>query len=411
MSSSRASRVFGLTRNGITPDIETEGRREALDLFAQAGANAPPPATIPAAGILAGGAGERVVGAQKLAVTRDEPRVLQRLAMLAARAGEDWYYRWPVKNKRTNKTEWIEGPSIKLANDVARLYGNDEVETRVIDLGDSWLIYARFTDYETGYSLTRPFQQRKSQRTMGERATAEDADRSRDIAFQIGVSKAIRNVTVNALQTFADYAFEEAKNSLIDKIGRDLPAWRDRTIQKLAAKVEIKRAEAVLGRAAGDWLAPDVAQVIAMMKAVSDGMATIDETFPPLAAKSPGGTPAGKLDEFATGDFGAPDQPPAGPETSRAGRGRGGRQPPSAALRGQAGGETKVTVKLNVERFTLTELAREAEREVILREAVYPDRIAAGKMRREHAERQIAMMREIARRLRVEADAQDRRLF
>jgi hypothetical protein len=48
---------------------------------------------------------------------------------------------------------------------------------------------------------------------------------------------------------------------------------------------------------------------------------------------------------------------------------------------------------------------------VVLREAVYPTRIAAGKMRREHAERHIAMMREIARRLRTEADAEDRRLF
>lgn len=62
-------------------------------------------------------------------------------------------------------------------------------------------------------------------------------------------------------------------------------------------------------------------------------------------------------------------------------------------------------------RFTVADLAREAAREVVLREAVYPTRIAAGKMRREHAERQIAMMREIARRLRVEADAEDRRLF
>ena len=65
----------------------------------------------------------------------------------------------------------------------------------------------------------------------------------------------------------------------------------------------------------------------------------------------------------------------------------------------------------DVERFTLAELAREAQREVVLRQAVYPTRIAAGKMRREHAERQIAMMRAIARRLRTEADAEDRRLF
>ena len=70
-----------------------------------------------------------------------------------------------------------------------------------------------------------------------------------------------------------------------------------------------------------------------------------------------------------------------------------------------------MTVKLDMERFTLAELAREAEREVILREAVYPNRIAVGKMRREQAERQIALMRAIARRLRAEEEAEDRRLF
>jgi len=315
------------------PDVEIDdGRREALNAFAQAGVNAPPPATIPAAGVLAEGAGLRVVGAQKVAVKRNEPEILQRLAMLAARAGDDWYYRWPVKNRKTGKTEWIEGPSIKLANDLSRLYGNCEVETRVIDLGDSWLIYARFTDYETGYSLTRPFQQRKSQRTFGERASAEDIDRSRDIAFQIGCSKAIRNVVTNALQTFSDYAFEEAKNSLIDKIGRDLPKWRDKTIEKLAAKIDVKRAEALLGRAASEWLAPDVAQVIAMMKAVSDGMASIDESFPPLAAPAPGEAPPDKLDQFATGDSGAPtESPPRSDSSAPDAAAEARRNPPSTS--------------------------------------------------------------------------------
>jgi len=164
------------------------------------------------------------------------------------------------------------------------------------------------------FSLTRPFQQRKSQRTMGERASAEDADRSRDIAFQIGCSKAIRNVGVNALQTFADYAFEEARGALVGRIGNALPKYRDETVKKIAARgVELKRIEAVVGRSAADWLAPEVAHVIAMMKSVADGMATIDETFPPLgtpAARQPAGS---KLDDFAKpsdsgASRGAPDE-------------------------------------------------------------------------------------------------------
>jgi hypothetical protein len=221
--------------------------------------------------------GDRVFGAQQVAVHRDEKRVLQKLAALGAAAGDDWFYRFPVKSKNGSKS-FIEGPSIKLANDVARIYGNCEVDTRVIDLGASWLIYARFTDFESGYALTRPFQQDKGASRLG----GDDVARKLDIAFQIGVSKAIRNVVTNALQTFADFAFDAAKNSLVEKIGKDIQKWRTEIVTRLKDRgVDQQRVEFVLGRAAADWTAPDIAKIIAMMKAIADGMATIDETFPP----------------------------------------------------------------------------------------------------------------------------------
>lgn len=295
-------------------DTTIDERRRDLDRFANASSNGDPstvslaPSVRPLATPL-----DRVFGAQQVAVYRDEARVLQKLKTLAAAAGSDWFYRYPVKNRRENRTDWIEGASIKLANDVARIYGNCDVDTRVIDLGDNWLIYARFTDFETGYSLTRPFQQRKSQK-----AIQTDNDRQLDIAFQIGVSKAIRNVVVNALQTYADFAFDEARNSLVTKIGSDLPEWRQRTIEGLGRiPVDVTRVEKVVGRAAKDWLAPDVARVIAMMKAIADGMATVDETFPPLDAasdkpedepKSPSPSPQEHSEESAT----AASQPASG---------------------------------------------------------------------------------------------------
>ena len=77
-------------------------------------------------------------------------------------------------------------------------------------MGDAWIIYARLMDLETGFAMTRPFQQRKGQKAM----KTDDA-RALDIALQIGVSKAIRNVVCNGLQTFADFAFEEARDALV----------------------------------------------------------------------------------------------------------------------------------------------------------------------------------------------------
>lgn len=269
-----------------------EERRDALDEFASL--PAPEVSNLPA--ITSAQLTPQIVGAQLVAVHRDESTVLAKLKVLAAAAGSDWYYRFPVKNRKENRTDWIEGPSIKLANDLARLYGNCEVDCRAQDLGSTILFHARFIDVETGFALTRPFQQRKGAAKLG----GGDEQRREDITFQIGASKAIRNVVVNALQTFADFAFEEAKQALVDKIGKNLVNWRDRTISKIGARVDLKRVEAVIGRPAGEWLAPDVARVIAMAKAVEDGMSSMDDTFPIIGEQAETPADAGtRLDTFA----------------------------------------------------------------------------------------------------------------
>jgi hypothetical protein len=218
-----------------------------------------------------------VYGAQKVAIYRDEVKVLERLKLAAAAAGNDYYYRWSTTNKDGTKG-WVEGPSIKLADDLCRIYGNCDLLTISMDLGDSWLFVSRFIDLESGYSRNRPFQQRKGQKTM-----KTDADRQRDIVYQIGCSKAERNVVVHALRTFADYAFQEAKNAIVDKIGKDIEKWRKQVLDRLAAQgVDKRRVEKVIGRNSEVWLAPDIAGVIAVGKTVADGMATWDESYPPL---------------------------------------------------------------------------------------------------------------------------------
>ena len=252
---------------------------------------------------------ERAIGAQKVAVYRDDTRVLEKIRTPASAAGSDWYYRFPVKSK--GGTDYIEGPSIKLANDVARIYGNCEVDCRVTDLGDSWLIYARFTDYESGFTMTRPFQQRKGQRGM-----RGEGDRMLDINLQIGASKAIRNVIVNSLQSIADFALEEARNSLIDKIGKNLDGYRKRATERLKEmQIEMSRVEQVIGRPVKSWTAPDVAKVIAMIQSINDGMATADDLFP-----TPDTTPAGTVDNPSEGvaEGGEREKPQAKTQSSPA---------------------------------------------------------------------------------------------
>lgn len=216
-------------------------------------------------------------GALAVQVRRDEGRIRQKIRELAAMAGEEWYYRWPVKNKRDKRTDWVEGPSIKCANALVMLYGSCRVDCRFQDIGTHWVFYAQFVDYESGTEVVRPFQQRKSSGRMG-----DDVERNLDIAYAMGVSKAERNVVVNALQAFADFAVEQAKQALTDKIGNDLERYRRIISERVAKHVEIARVEAIVGRPAKEWLAADISRIIAMGKAIDDGMASWKDSFPPL---------------------------------------------------------------------------------------------------------------------------------
>jgi hypothetical protein len=56
--------------------------------------------------------------------------------------------------------------------------------------------------------------------------------------------------------------------------------------------------------------------------------------------------------------------------------------------------------------FTTAELAECAEREVRMRESAYERFIAAGKMTRTKADKEVRMMRAIASRLRTEANGE-----
>jgi hypothetical protein len=290
----------------------TDDRRRDLAAFANAGGQ--PQQPVPGGHALVRpttAITDRVIGAQPVAVNRDEARILTKLAALAAAAGDDWFYRFPVR-RRDGGQDWIEGASIKLANDVARIFGNDAVEVREIDVGDAWVFYARFTDIETGFSMERAYRQRKSQVSL----KTKDADRQQDIAYQIGQSKAIRNVIVNGLQIYCDYAFEQARNSLVNKIGKDIAGWRERTIDGIRKiPVALERVQNVVGRAAKDWLAPDIARVIAMMRSIHDGMSTTDEVFPPLETAATG--PAASTVQVADG---ARDASPVGETTGEGGR-------------------------------------------------------------------------------------------
>jgi hypothetical protein len=276
------------------------------------------------------------IGAQPVAHRRDNAEVRKQLSELGAMAGDDWFYRYPVKDNRTGQTTFIEGPSIKLANSVARVVGNCITQISEVDQGDAWVFCATFTDLETGFSMERLYRQRKGQQSIN----SKDPQRALDIVYQIGQSKAIRNVICNSLQIYTDFAFEQAQGSLVEKIGKDLEGWRRRTLEALAKilvqdkagrpsnlATEIKRVTDIIGRPVRDWLATDIARIVAMGKAINDGMATVDETFPPdetVTPPAPEKAPAQAAPKSGAGEATAavgnseakPEREPAAPSSA-----------------------------------------------------------------------------------------------
>lgn len=285
-------------------------RQEALDQFAS---QKPLEGQVLAPAVITHAAPPALVhGAQLVLKPRVIKNVLQAINAEAQAGGPDWFYSIPFKNKRTGQTDYVEGPTIKLANAVAKLYGNCNIDPWCSSEGlDYWEFSARFIDLESGYAMTRLFRQRKDAAKIG----GGDAGRNMEASYSIGVSKAIRNVIVNALTTYTDYAFQQARDSLVERVGKDIARYRKETAARISEMVDIRRVEAIIGRPAGEWLARDIAQVIGMGKAVKDGMANINEVFPPIEREDHGST-EGQLDE-ASGAGGIAQQPEEGEVAAR----------------------------------------------------------------------------------------------
>ena len=171
-------------------------------------------------------------GALKVEVARSAAATRATISEMAMLLGERGFYRWPVRNKKKGTTDWVEGVSIKGAMALVKAYKNCRVACPVIvDLGSHWRFHAVFIDFENGIEIERSFIQRKSGGTMG-----DDAARREDMAFQIGLSKAERNVVVNALELEADILLEECRGSIVDKVGRDIEHYRKVIVERAAER-------------------------------------------------------------------------------------------------------------------------------------------------------------------------------
>lgn len=176
----------------------------------------PPAKTMAEATMESGGAMQQIRTKYSTAVAVQQPRniesVSKRFMQEARLAGEAFYYGWGAGKNR------IEGPTIGAAMAVARCWGNCAIEMEPMqETKDAWIFTANFVDLETGFTVGRQFRQSKKWTVYGK----HDDERKDDIRFQIGQSKAARNVACAALPRWLmDNAMAEAKAGVREKIQR-----------------------------------------------------------------------------------------------------------------------------------------------------------------------------------------------
>lgn len=243
---------------------------------------------------------------------RQPAEVRRRIAEAAEMFGDSFDYKFPVRNRRTGQTDFIEGPTVSCAMTVARAYGNcDVAHTRTEEEGNAWIIYSTFLDLETGFSLTRGFRQRKNQASMG-----SDAGRAEDASFQIGVSKSTRNVVARALDDFVQYARQRARERLSGQIAKRPDEYRAR-IETYLGEVgyPLTAVEGAVGAKLKAWTPEQIATVVRTLTAHKDGiLSDLADVYQPKGREDSSEAMPQSAATEASGRTAAPEQAKTAPE-------------------------------------------------------------------------------------------------
>ena len=240
------------------------------------------PALTGGEGLVASGAALQKVQTQfSTAVAIQRPRrrleVIRACEEEATIAGDDFYYSWTVKAKEGPKL--VEGLSVQAALAAARNWGNCGIPCSVEENMNTYIFTATFVDLETGFNLQRTFRQKKNL-NIGKKYD----ERAEDIVFQIGQSKAIRNVILNALPSWlTTKMLAKAKENVIEKINKmGIAVAREKTVAFFAKYgVTADRIESKLGgKKVTAWDAEDLALLQGAMNTLISGQESADSLFP-----------------------------------------------------------------------------------------------------------------------------------
>jgi len=244
----------------------------------------------PSAGdIIASGDGVlQVQTREAMVLARQFPRdlavVTRKAVQISGLAGEDFYYRWLVKNKDGTK-DYVQGASVQLALEAFRLFGNCTVVHRPIQSTRfEWIFTAAITDLETGSTYERPYRMDRQFEIYGRM----DKFRKDDIRFQIGVSKAARNAILNFMpQHLIDAMLEAAMNSVRNRVvaklkeaGGDIEALIEPMMEQFAEYgVSDEMLAEAYAKPRDTWQVEELVMMLGDLKALKSRKETVETLF------------------------------------------------------------------------------------------------------------------------------------
>jgi len=206
---------------------------------------------------------------------RNLDKVLEAAKTECQFGGANFYYGWTIKRGKSAGKK-IEGGSIGLATALARIWGNVATPITVEETEDCWMFTATFIDLETGFTNQRLFRYDRT----GDLPGQYDDARKENIKFEIGQSKAKRNVILKSLPVWlVDGAVKLAKLAVVKDINKEGLAKATKRIVEFFAGQGItdKLLVNYTGQPKASWTAEIIAHLQGIQHSIEDKQASPEE--------------------------------------------------------------------------------------------------------------------------------------
>ncbi len=215
-------------------------------------------------------------------------RDLESMATVTEEVAEGCIYSLPREDRKTGETNWIQGPSVRLAEMVANAWGNCRVGARIVESsGDYVVAQGVFHDLERNVQIS--VENRRSIINRYGRRFSEDMV---NMTANATSAVALRNAVMRGVpRAFWESAYQAAHRVVAgdaETLGTRRLKMLDRfakigvTLEKILARMGLRGIE--------DITLDTMVTLRTLFTAIRDGDTTVDQAFPEVPKDQPGTT-------------------------------------------------------------------------------------------------------------------------